>query len=914
MQYRTHKESHKQPSTPKTSEPKSKSTQHGFLLEIPSEILSAITQNLDPASLLALGGTHVDFSRHVEQDSTWRGAFEAHYGTDLLFRRAQPTWRREFSDRHKLILRFAYSRVPSTTHAPIPAPAISHIHLLSPGNGPVGLLSLSLTYGIIARSVPFTGRTLPGFLDASGSTVGRGVGNPNAEFTPNVSACAITSAGGTVRLIWGYRTGHIAFMLTNRTMENPRRPAVDFRVSQEDEMHRGTVSDIVWLNDQEGFAVSGASDGRVKLWDFTSSSSPDLLWTSPDDPMIAGDAHVKVAASRPLGLIVGVRRSGAVDIWHGFRFPASDAVLRTVVSPSDLLGRTKVNLSKSLALHIDPTTGSVLVAFHGDVCFYRIDNYRESAELPTVVSYGSPEGGAILSSLQPCFAAIQEGGDQSFIITGDKLGCVNAYEWTPKPTDTAIRPVRSFQASFPPSFSIARGPGLSKAHANSEQSKPESITALAWTPTILATGTSGGVVTVWDSLTFERIRIIVRPVGLRRTRRHGTLVPQAQGLTDEMDSETPSTAVKQILFCEDGDTLFVNVGGEVIAWRAGDTSGLSSLKLTGLSGGKAGSKGATASKSSRLAGTSGRWSEQLEMKQAISESHALFKSGDRDLDKAEAEERRQKKNAELAHKSQLKKLGLSEGEALEYALMLSREDATRPKFAGDRVASSSHREAPVVNADALTDEQVVTAIENGDFAADEPAIVTGAPSTSSTTNPGPRPVGPPLSLGNWDSETDFPSIGASSASSLAIIRTTSNASAANTNSPSPNRSGGLAGNESGELGTSPTHPASLVPRMGRRESVGSAVSSVSDLSSKSWGSGSSGGASASVWKGPLGSAVRTPPRPNASARVRNRGGAGASGGSGTARRSGGGLDDMDADLRFAIELSLAEARNRGAGV
>jgi WD40 repeat protein len=565
-------------------------------LDVPGEILSAITANLDPPALLALGESHISLSRHIGDDATWRAAFKTNLGTGPLLRRVEPTWRKEYFNRHKTLLRFAYSRVPSTTYSPLPAPAISHIHLLSTNSGPTGLLSLSQTYGIVGRSIPFTGRILPGFLDATGSTTGNGLGNLNAEFIPNVSACAIASAGNTVRILWGYRTGHIALMVTNRTLESPRRPAQEFRVSQEDEKHHGSVLDLMWINDHDLYAVSAGRDGKVKLWDYAHHNTPDLIWVSttlPQSAVIPAPC-IKVSGNRAQGMVVAVREDRSVDVWRGldFQIMGSEEVrFSTTALPGPARAHPKV-----LALHIDPSSGDVLVAFRGEVCFYRV----HAAQAGSVTAYGAPEGGAILSSLQPYFPSNE--GEESFILTGDKLGCVTAYEWKPEaPSDSTVRPARMFQASAP------------------VDSRQEAITALHWTPAILATGTSGGVVIAWDSLTFEHLRVIVRPVGLRRTPRRRGLVQQQQqpavGL-DEEDPETPSPAVRQILAGDGGDTLIVNVGGEVIAWRAGDIS-TKTIAKSPLKGGKVASTSTSSPRGTtkmwncgrvELAESSGRWS------------------------------------------------------------------------------------------------------------------------------------------------------------------------------------------------------------------------------------------------------------------------------------------------------------------
>ncbi len=70
-----------------------------------------------------------------------------------------------------------------------------------------GLLASSLEYGIVSRSFPLSGKILSGYLDASGTRGGLGIGNPNAEFTPNISACGMGADGGTAKVAWGSQAG-----------------------------------------------------------------------------------------------------------------------------------------------------------------------------------------------------------------------------------------------------------------------------------------------------------------------------------------------------------------------------------------------------------------------------------------------------------------------------------------------------------------------------------------------------------------------------------------------------------------------------------------------------------------------------------------------------------------------------------
>ena len=98
------------------------------------------------------------------------------------------------------------------------SPVHSYVNAIHPlANG--GLLTCSLRYGIVARSHPLTGKVVKGFLSASGGGAGLGIGNPNLEFAPDATACALTSEGATARVAWGYRNGQLAIVIAKKAMD-----------------------------------------------------------------------------------------------------------------------------------------------------------------------------------------------------------------------------------------------------------------------------------------------------------------------------------------------------------------------------------------------------------------------------------------------------------------------------------------------------------------------------------------------------------------------------------------------------------------------------------------------------------------------------------------------------------------------
>ena len=84
-----------------------------ILILVPSETLTAITSYLDPPSLSALAVANIYLNGHVRDDNTWRRAFFYQFlgiGPEndlddtkaLLLRRAERSWRNEFTVRYRL--------------------------------------------------------------------------------------------------------------------------------------------------------------------------------------------------------------------------------------------------------------------------------------------------------------------------------------------------------------------------------------------------------------------------------------------------------------------------------------------------------------------------------------------------------------------------------------------------------------------------------------------------------------------------------------------------------------------------------------------------------------------------------------------------------------------------------------------
>ncbi|KAF7967108.1 hypothetical protein HWV62_35873 [Athelia sp. TMB] len=532
-----------------------------------------------------------------------------------MLRRHESSWRKEFVLRYNLSRRWERSHNTSITHTPHHS-AVSGM-LLMPE---VGLLTSSVQYGIVARSLPLTGKILRGYLDTSGT--GLGIGNPNAEFTPNVSNCTLSSDGGTAKIIWAFRSGEVALMTAGRAMDNGRAAAKLTRCQVEDQ-HDGIVHDATWCGSNS--FITGASDGKVKIWE---SRRVSCLWTSArQEGTLIADPCIKVTGS--IGqCIVGVMQSGNISVWAGLQDVLSDDGPRlTPPTISEIhipfshvvaIPRHSNNVShKITALHVDPVSSSecvILAAYAEHFAFHRL---RIDLGTKNVVStsFGEESHGHI-TAIKPCWG--EKPGESSFVIAGDLLGCISIYDWsatTPFATD--------------PAHNIPSVP----ARRSFEAHEDGAVTSLAWNSYTLVTGSARGTVKVWDSFTFVALRTFSSPAARPPVGR-------------EWDG------VSQIIL--ERDLLIASVGSRVMAWRAGPVSRRGQSVI----------KGKQTKKSKRH--TLAKGYQQLELHRDIIESTKELANEQAHVNRSYGREKEQRFT--------LNNLGLDEVEAVEYVLMLSRDE------------------------------------------------------------------------------------------------------------------------------------------------------------------------------------------------------------------------------------------------
>ncbi|PIL26226.1 hypothetical protein GSI_11981 [Ganoderma sinense ZZ0214-1] len=858
------------------------------LLSIPSESLTHVTSFLSPPDLLALARTCHQLNTHVADDNTWLRAYVYHYlgiapesdlhgdATDktVMLRREESSWRKEFIQRYKLRRRWEYSRNTTITHIPHHS-MISGLHLMPHTT----LLAASLQYGVVSRSYPLSGKVLRGFLDASGTLNGLGIGNPNAEFSPHVSSIALASEGGTAKVSWGFRNGDVAVTMALRAMDHNRTSAAKLVRCRPQDCHEGAVECVAWATGGQGytFLVSGGADGRVKLWE-VKTAQLKCLWTSDKGPSLVPDPCVKIVVDSQQSVIASGLRSGTILVWTGFDLqstsdvpaldirelripaPASPTTI-TTASPGTSYPPLENTQQEIADLRITPNGDalSLLVAYRASPLFYRLSCDSSTGAFGRSF-FGDQDVGAI-TAIYPVWASRSD--ERDFVIAGDQHGNISIYPWDGQS-------LSSPSTAAPTSSGDVSVPAVRRLDAHEDGA----VTALAWNSAVLVSGSSRGTIKVWDSLTLGPLRSFPSPAAR----------PFPGGDWDP---------VSQILL--ESDALMVSVGSRVLAWKAGPV-GRSIMHGKGkVRAVKAGNYNGVA-----------KWQQQIEMYKDISESRRELEEEKTHSHRAFGREKDQLST--LAH------LGLSEVEAVEYVLMLSRDEEEARRRPQDVAESSrtAFRDDEGVFIGDFDDVPTPMATRSSMFGSEASSAPSSRASSFSAHSAHSSPNSDGIQTGRA-----FPRVTPSSSNHKVQVSPRHHPEPMEARfimSPLPASRASLTAG-----GPPPASDLEHFPAVVNRTSSASASGSSASLAGSAPGSPRS---IRSAWSTPLrslrSSEAPSPTRlpgagsasPVESPPVRALSGALTSAG----RLGPSYAEEDDGDLRFALELSLAEARSRGEDV
>ncbi|PWY98964.1 hypothetical protein BCV70DRAFT_140150, partial [Testicularia cyperi] len=819
-----------------------------LLSELAPEVLTRIFAFLDPVSLCRSAAVCRSWAFVARDDATWRAAFATYFSleaaqanrqvalesstTPALRRLVGNSWRQEFQQRVDSLRRWRKSRTPTV----LSTPRVDIIRKISLSKQHRLLISASDAYGVASRSNPWTGKVTKGYLDAEGTANGAGNGNPNVEFSPNVTT--LNTSADASNIFWGFRSGEVGMTSMSRQGMNPRGLIRSHRFSPR-ACHAGPVSAIAipFASDSDGAHgpgrsperlrqamagmgdvattfVSAGYDGTVRMW---SSSRAWPLWiasTSPSAPVsnaIASTsggaaAQSNTEAASPIcalaydakhGVVAAGTTSGKLFVWHNIdvaallqvspeatdpdhlrqgslapeivegqsRFAQISGQIRTTAidlppgtgaptavdslfidatSPADTSARSETDLSllvhhsgasvllrHRIASDVNaPVETTVLgAAVMDEITAVRPDfeprlpkrDDRSSTAQSTSASvYASPvlsatgaqpgfkpgAGSALTPNIEiprlvlgpspfQTYSGQGRYPERKFVCTGTRSGSLFLFDWEAEGTAFDETAQEEWQGHRPARFTGSRQllPSIGwEAHHTS-------ITALEMTPLSLFVGTSDGTIKVFDALAGD----LVRTINDRTATKHPARMLAAGELTG---TEAARFRVTQII--ADNDCLVASIGHQVLAFRAEPVLSGREKRAAAAAAANAGS----ARNKGRPRATESKYALQMEMERDLRESRAELAAENKER-QAEYEKIRGRQDFELE--------GLSEAEAMEYALMLSRDEeaaqATRKaQYMGGRGyvpgshASSSRKRIEVAE-QPIDDPELADALE-----------------------------------------------------------------------------------------------------------------------------------------------------------------------------------------------------------
>lgn len=753
--------------------------------QLAPELLTRVFAFLDPVSLSRAAAVCRAWALIARDDATWRAAFATYFSleaaqahraaslevtaTPALRRLTNASWRQEFQQRVDLLRQWRKSRTPTV----LSTPRVDLIKKISLAKQHRLLISATDTYGVASRSNPWTGKVIKGYLDAEGTANGAGNGNPNVEFSPNVSS--LNTSSDASQIFWGFRSGEVGMTTMSRQGTNPRGAIKSLRFTPR-ASHAGPVTAIAipFASDSDGAHGPGRSperlrqaiatlgdvastfvtagfDGTVRMWssnrswplwiassstkspvsNATSSATPAQNNTAPAAPICA------LAYDAKSGIVAAGSTTGNIFVWTNIDVTALLRIPPEATDPDHLANGAPgpdtleaqalfLRLSQSIrsttillppgsaaqvavsSIVIDPasaTSGrgtdanataqgcSILVHHSGARVLLRHRLFQDPAlpvettvlgaavmdeitairpdfdprlpkrdprcsavQSPSTSVYASPTLSATRLELgaQPAtivlgpspFESYDGSGqypERKFVCVGTKAGSLFLFDWESTGSTFDESTQHDWQGHSPPRFRGQKQllPSIGwEAHHTS-------VTALEVTPLHIFVGTSDGTIKVFDSLAGD----LIRTINDRTASRHPARMLAAGELTE---TEAARFRVTQII--ADHECLVASIGHQILAFRA--------EPVLSKRAAAAASASTTKGKGARPRLSDNKYAMQVELKRDLRESKAELE--------AEHEER-QAEYSSIRNRHGFELEGLSEQEALEYALMLSRD-------------------------------------------------------------------------------------------------------------------------------------------------------------------------------------------------------------------------------------------------
>ena len=556
--------------------------------QLTPQTIARIFAFLDPISIVRCGSTCRAWRAIASLDTTWRAAFMVASGLEErehtlhehindpawsalrvapALRRMEPSWRGEYVARSALLRRWRKSRTPTV----LTDPRIGTLSVLALSASRRFVLSLSNDFSVASRSNTHTGKVAKDFLDAHGFSARTPNGHPNIDLSPTTTAQATDAYAS--QIVWGLASGDISLTTLDwrgqsarGTIHNRAFPAGHAHSAPvtaigmtcapghggvySDERHRQQLS---MLGELYVTFATAAADGSVYVW------HPKHM-----EPLWSGTAahHVTHLAYAPAhGILAAARLDGTIIVWqnvcvrdmlaerHNYPAPQRIVILsgRTPVSDMvlDASGLSLLVHHKDARVFLRHTIGSqVRTAVFGAPTLSAITCLRCDFDIR---AKPPPLPTALLARMQA--SRLQE---HKFVCAGTASGCIGVWEWDDDGEVYDEQAQVAWQGAEPAAAERQVRPALViEAHHTA-------ITALAFSPLLLFAGCEDGTIKALDAFTGSLVRVFNE----RAARRHPARMLAAGELTQE---EAVRFRVTHMMAADD---MFVAaIGMHILSWH-----------------------------------------------------------------------------------------------------------------------------------------------------------------------------------------------------------------------------------------------------------------------------------------------------------------------------------------------------------
>lgn len=331
------------------------------------------------------------------------------------------------------------------------------------------------------------------------------------------STSAVASEGGTAKIAWGTFTGELLVKVAPRVMENHPRAAKSTRSLAVDQ-HQGNINHISWAASKSiecEYVATASEDGVAKVWDINSCTP---VWSSP----LIDEASpcIRVAFDLSRRTAITILKNRRVTFWSSIGLlpddPSTASRIDTVIPIFDVDDPPTLDTSEvSMLLDCSLSQVSVVIHIEGQSHFWMIQVSKSGEHL--IVKRLTGAIGAI-SAFHLDNSSLSS--EAPFLLAGNSLGEAHIWELTSSDSDSDIPSALRWTA---------------------DESR---ITAVQTNRIVVATGSTSGIINIWNAITLG----LVRTINATSLGRNGV-------------------GVVQIIL--DVDSLAAIIGRSISYWKAG---------------------------------------------------------------------------------------------------------------------------------------------------------------------------------------------------------------------------------------------------------------------------------------------------------------------------------------------------------